>query len=238
MSKKPRVIAPHEFDKVFEADRIRPEDALACTTMPYTRLMMDLGGEGLDFNHWMDMLPIRIAKRGLLGRPRPEYIKQQSRSVVRCNRAWGHSAGLSDVFKNVFPDMASAIPESDTWRIARLGEEYANGEALETETDVTDLVALTTHTRSDDTCLQLGRQLIEGAGSISGLNVVLHQASQRKGVQVMYGGDGFIDYIQDHARYGFDRNGSNDIDHRLPKQFMRMILPLGPYEQEQLASQL
>lgn len=75
--------------------------------------------------------------------------------------------------------------------------------------------------------------LIDSIGEVKALDIA-QRASGRQGIQVIYGGEDFEEYIDNYSESDDNHEMARVLGGRIPPEFIRAIIALGDYEQKEL----
>ncbi len=215
------VKAPSEFDSALGNNHFPVFDIQACATIPLSRFVMDINQQNQEQTAWFQQVPISLQPTKKLFRT---YFTA-SHDVdpvewIRHNRDYfGWSAGIKDIIWTTHPGKAEKILSSKgVGSILRLGEAVLD--ATEEQRTLQRVV---------------GASYLREFLSFNETSTVIQESMRRQGVQLVYGGEGFENFVRTHSLAAGDiLFGRKTNNCRIPTGFLRAVIPVGPYEQEQL----
>ena len=199
----------------------------------------------LSSQQWIQELPVQERKVGLpLFRKKSEIFPstQQVISMFKdIRRFYGFQSGMSDILRNSYPKVSDALYRGDYHLVVHLASLYSKYEPLDSWEKVFQFIEEgNTHRGVKPTVddVRKGINLLKSAmRELSLIDVIFREASHRQGVQVIYGGDIFLDYYNVSEKRKRPDSGvwnATRMESRIPLKFATAVLPLGDYEKQKL----
>lgn len=239
-----KVYTPGEFDRKLTNGEILHSNVIACTTMTLSRFIQDIQGINMNQEQWVQTFPKKSKYVTKQFGPFKRTVEQKYDDpfwILNQNREYmSWQVGLRDTLFSIYPDAAEKIFEHSYSPILYLGREYAKTPVLETIDDLYTLIknANTYNDKppEDSFSLVAADILLKPLGSLENVRDVIVEASQRQGVQVIYGANGFDLYKARAQRVHKDSTfwSAECYKSRFPARFVTAVLPLGQYEQTEL----
>lgn len=202
------VRAQEVFDTSFEAGEFSAIDARACSTIGIARFLKDAHGLDMSQDQFFEEIPatqVRVGKR--LSRRMQLVHAPEAAGLIKLNRVFGGGAAAEkDLLHSEHPDFV----------------EYLSLVAL----GLPDLSAINS---AEPKGAERAAISWLGRGVITDL---VDRASRCGGVQVIYGGEDFDQYIRVYSKPDDNHEAARKLEkRRMPAEFFRAIIPLGEFEQ-------
>lgn len=148
---------------------------------------------------------------------------------------------VSDLLRGNYPRIANELYKGDYSLIVHLGCLYSKYAPLDSWEKVYRMIEEgNTHpySKPKGETVQIGLNLLKRTvEKLALVDKIFQDASLRQGVQVIYGGDGFLQYYQEaqkDERLDSAVWNASRLPERIPLKFTTAILPLGAYEKEKM----
>ncbi len=213
------VLSVEEFDTRFSEGKIPVVDALACSTMGLGRFLSDIHGKDLAVPQYLETIPTHLRiQRNWLTKSKQLSHAPDAPDIIRLNRIFNGSARGIDVLLLENPEVvAYHLKWNDPYGVLKL-----------------DLSTIIDPELSADTRESMAYRMLVGHFGEPKLEELARSASQREGVQVIYGGEHFGGYIAQATKPDPNHEMARKSTQRLPSNFVRYVLPLGEYEKTAL----
>jgi hypothetical protein len=233
-----KVMHPDFFDNSVIIQPALADQYQAASVMTLGRFLQDLNGEDMDKQHLIQHFPTKTVSRGIwpLKIQSTKFIFSPE-DLIMCNRNNYSSfiavqEGLEEFA--VSDDLANNPLQVYLYNVHA---HYNYAEPVRNRKMINELIKTANNPLSQafpkEQIDEVANWLLEAVGGIDQINKFLHMTQQRRGVQVIYGGDTFRAYRNLSLQRDNRAESSEEILYpRIPYQMALAVLPLGAYERQ------